>query len=66
MDKNHLIEPENFGLWIAATFIIALLSLVIGLACLYRIVEATAITQVQFLEMHQKLETPTHKDMAKP
>jgi hypothetical protein len=46
MDKRHLIEPENLGLWITVTFIIALLSLVIGLANLYRTATAVALTQV--------------------
>jgi hypothetical protein len=64
MDKRHLIEPENLGLWITVTFIIALLSLVIGLANLYRTATAVALTQVQILELTHKLDVLSPK--AKP
>ena len=30
-DLNHLIEPERYGIWIAVTFVIALLALVLAL-----------------------------------
>ena len=56
MDKRHLIEPENMGIWVVASFIIALLSLVIGLHNLYRTTTATLLTQVQILEINKKLE----------
>jgi len=59
MDKRHLIEPENLGLWVTVTFIIALLSLVIGLTNLYRTAAATVLTQVQILEIHNKLDALT-------
>lgn len=64
MDKSHIIEPENFGLWISVTFIIALLSLVIGLTNLYRTAAATALTQIQILELNHKLDSLPQK--AKP
>jgi hypothetical protein len=64
MDKRHLIEPENLGLWITVTFIIALLSLVIGLANLYRTATAVALTQVQILDLTHKVEATSPK--AKP
>jgi hypothetical protein len=62
MDKRHLIEPENLGLWITVTFIIALLSLVIGLANLYRTATAVALTQVQILELTHKLDVLSPKE----
>ncbi len=64
MDKRHLIEPENQGLWITVTFIIALLSLVIGLANLYRTATAVALTQVQILDLTHKVDATLPK--AKP
>ena len=64
MDKSHIIEPENFGLWISVTFIIALLSLVVGLTTLYRTAAVTALTQIQILELSQKIDTTSTK--AKP
>lgn len=64
MDKRHLIEPENLALWVVATFIIALLSLVIGLNNLYHIATATALTQVQILEIQKNMNDLTYK--AKP
>jgi hypothetical protein len=64
MDKRHLIEPENLGLWVTVTFIIALLSLVIGVGNLYRTATAVALTQVQILELTHKIEILAPK--AKP
>jgi Sec-independent protein secretion pathway component TatC len=64
MDSRHLIEPENLPLWTAVTFIIALLTLVLGLTNLYRTTEATVMAQVQIMELKQKIETISAK--AKP
>ena len=64
MDKRHLIEPENLALWVVATFIIALLSLVIGLNNFYHTATATVLTQVQILEIEKNMDAIKHK--AKP
>ena len=64
MDSRHLIEPENLPLWTAVTFIMSLLTLVMGLANIYRTTEATVVGQVQIMELKQKLEAITPK--AKP
>ena len=64
MDKRHLIEPENLGLWVTVTFIITLLSLVIGIANLYRTAAGTALTQMQILELNHKVDALSPK--AKP
>jgi hypothetical protein len=64
MDKRHLIEPENLGLWVTVTFIIALLSLVIGLTNLYRTAAATALTQIQISDLTHKVDAASPK--AKP
>ena len=57
MDKRHLIEPENLGLWVAATFIIALLALVIGLSNLFHNATSTALIQMQILETNKQVAT---------
>ncbi len=64
MDSRHLIEPENLPLWTAVTFIISLLTLVLGLTNLYRTTEASVMAQVQILELKQKIEAISPK--AKP
>jgi hypothetical protein len=64
MDKRHLIEPENLGLWVTVTFIIALLSLVIGLTNLYRTAAATALAQIQISDLTHKVDAASPK--AKP
>jgi len=56
MDSRHLIEPENLPLWTAVTFIMALLTLVMGLTNLYRTTEATVIAQMQIIELQKKIE----------
>ncbi len=61
MDSRHLIELENLPLWTAVTFIMALLTLVMGLTNLYRTTEATVVAQVQIMDLKQKLEAITQK-----
>ena len=56
MDSRHLIEPENLPLWTAVTFIMELLTLVMGLTNLYRTTEATVIAQMQIIELQKKIE----------
>jgi hypothetical protein len=65
MNKRHLIEPENVQLWLAATFIIALLALVIGLANMYRTATATVLTQAQYME-HAHIMEHAHEAEAAP
>lgn len=56
MDVNHIIEPERQGLWIAATFIVALLALVLAFASLKRVNNLTFVTQAEALALNQKIE----------
>ena len=55
-DIKHVIEPERFGIWIAVTFIIALLALVMALAGLNRTSHVLAITQAEVLHLNKKIE----------
>jgi hypothetical protein len=55
-DLKHIIEPERQGLWIAVTFIIALLSFVIALVGISRINNTVIATQLEVLVLNKKIE----------
>ncbi|ARU30844.1 hypothetical protein CAP31_03570 [Sulfuriferula sp. AH1] len=56
-DIKHIIEPERQGLWIAVTFIIALLSFVIALVGISRINNTVVATQLEVLILNKKIES---------
>lgn len=56
-DLKHIIEPERQGLWIAVTFIIALLSFVIALVGISRINNTVVATQLEVLVLNKKIES---------
>ena len=63
-DIKHIIEPERLGLWTAATFVIALLALVIALIGITRSSDLMYMTQAEVLLLNKKIEnskavTPT-------
>lgn len=55
-DVKHIIEPERFGIWIAVTFIIALLALVMASVAINRSNDLMAITQAEVLLLNKKIE----------
>lgn len=55
-DSKHIIDPERIGLWVAATFIIALLALVTSLVAVKRIYESTVIGQAESLVLFHKVK----------
>lgn len=55
-NTKHIIEPERFGTWIAVTFIIALLALVLSFIAIDRANESTMITQAEILLLNKKIE----------
>ncbi|HEY9277239.1 MAG TPA: hypothetical protein VIO87_03455 [Methylotenera sp.] len=55
-DIKHIIEPERFGIWIAVTFVIALLALIVALGAVKQANEVTSITQAEILLLNQKIE----------
>lgn len=57
-DTRHIIEPERFGIWIAATFVIALLALVMSVVGIKRTNDLTVITQGEVLLLNKKIESP--------
>lgn len=57
-EEKQIIEPERFGLWIAATFILALLALGVSLVAIYRIADSNALIQAELLILNKKIESP--------
>ncbi len=55
-DFKHIIEPERMGFWVAATFVVALLALVVGIVAVKRNNELAYMTQMQFLVLSKKVE----------
>ena len=55
-DIKHIIEPERFGIWIAVTFVIALLALVVAVIGLNRSNDLMYMTQTEVLLLNKKIE----------
>jgi hypothetical protein len=55
-DIKHIIEPERFGIWIAVTFVIALLALILALGAVKQTNDLTTITQGEVLLLNKKIE----------
>lgn len=55
-DVNHVIDPERYGIWIAATFVLALLALVVALISIKQINELHLVTQTEILMLNKKVE----------
>jgi hypothetical protein len=55
-DIKHIIEPERFGIWIAVTFVIALLALIVALGAVKQASDVTAITQAEILLLNKKID----------
>ncbi|MDR3390414.1 MAG: hypothetical protein P4L77_01660 [Sulfuriferula sp.] len=65
-DLKHIIEPERQGLWIAVTFIIALLSFVIALVGISRINNTVIATQLEVLVLNKRIEAMETAKTATP
>jgi cell division protein FtsL len=55
-DFKHIIEPERMGLWVAVTFIIALLAFVIALVAIQRNSQLAYVTQAEVLMLNKKIQ----------
>lgn len=55
-DTKHIIEPERFGIWIAVTFVIALLALIVAIVAVKKANDLTLITQGEVLLLNKKIE----------
>lgn len=53
---GHIIEPERHGIWIAVTFIIALLAFVVAIIGFNRTNDLLYITQTEVLLLNKKIE----------
>ena len=56
-DIKHIIEPERFGTWIAVTFVIALLALIIAIGAVMQTNDLTTVTQGEVLLLYKKIES---------
>ncbi|PKO25559.1 MAG: hypothetical protein CVU35_03590 [Betaproteobacteria bacterium HGW-Betaproteobacteria-8] len=56
MDIKHIIEPERMGLWVAVTFILALIALILSFISLNRSNDLMYMTQTQVLLLNKKIE----------
>lgn len=54
--SNHIIETERHGLWIAVTFILALLALSVGVVSMVRVHQIAVLTQVEVLTLHKRIQ----------
>ena len=64
-DEKHIIEPQRLGLWVAVTFILALLALVLSLVNMKRTGEGLLISQTEILLLNKKIEA-LQKDATPP
>lgn len=53
---KHIIETERLGLWVASTFIVALLAVVLALISLIRSNDLMYMTQAEVLLLNKKIE----------
>ena len=54
-DFKHIIEPERIGLWVAASFVLALLALVVAIVAIHRNAELAVVTQSEVMMLNQKI-----------
>lgn len=54
-DFKHIIEPERIGLWVAATFVLALLALVVAIVGIQRNAELAVVTQSEVMMLNKKI-----------
>ena len=56
-DFKHIIEPERMGLWVAASFVLALFALVVAIVAIHRNTElAVAVS-------YTHLTLPTNREV---
>jgi len=55
-NMDNIIEPSRQGIWVAATFVMALLALVVAIVGVNRNSELLYMTQTELLLVNQKIE----------
>jgi hypothetical protein len=63
-DIKHIIEPERFGIWIAVTFVIALLALIVAIGAVKQANDLTVITQGEVVLLNKKIESAQPAEVA--
>lgn len=58
-DFKHIIEPERIGLWVAASFVLALLALVVAIVGIQRNAELAVVTQSEVMMLNKKIVEAT-------
>lgn len=53
---KHVIDPERMGTWVAASFVLALLALVLAFVALQRNKELAYMSQYEVLVLNKKIE----------
>lgn len=53
---KHVIDPERMGTWVAASFVLALLALVLAFVSLQRTKELAYMSQYEVLMLNKKIE----------
>ena len=54
---SHIIEQERQGFWIAASFIVALLALILAFSALWRLNSVMVGSQMEIFALNSKIET---------
>lgn len=54
--SNHIIETERHGLWIAVTFILALMSLSVGVVSMVRVKQIAVASQIEVLALNKRIQ----------
>lgn len=62
-DEKHIIEPQRLGLWVAVSFILALLALVIAFIGMKRSSDGLVITQAEILLLNKKIQALEKKEI---
>lgn len=55
-DIKHVIDPERMGVWVAVTFVLALLALVLAFVALHRNNDLAYVTQAEVMVLNKKIE----------
>jgi hypothetical protein len=56
MNDTPIIDPKNVPMWTAASFVIALLALILALGSMYRTQASVAFTQAEILGLSKQMK----------
>ena len=61
-----ILDAKNQPMWIAATFVVALIALALSMASLYRVKAVAVITQAEVLTLNSKIAQKSAAPAATP